>query len=470
MTTSTGAHILAFPYPAQGHMLPLLDLTHQLAIRGLTITLLITPKNLPIITPLLSTHPTSITPLILPFPPHPSLPAGAENTKDIPIGSLRAMMRALGDLSYPITLWFNSHPSPPVAILSDFFLGWTQDLASQLGIKRLVFSPSGAFAISIINSLWRDMPRRNGEEDTIIPFDNIPFSPKYPFSQVSTVFRFYVEGDPEMEFIKEGMKGNLKSWGIVLNSFSELESVYLNHLKYELGNERVFAVGPLLPPNDASQERGFSSSVEVKDLLSFLDTCPDQSVVYICFGSQAVLRNQQIKAIARGLEISGARFVWSIKQPTTGHVEGEYGTVPQGFEDRVADRGFVIKGWAPQVTILTHRAVGSFLSHCGWNSILESLVAGKPMLTWPMGADQFTNATLLVDRMKVAVRVCEGAGTIPDADKLARKIKESVGGNRVLSLRAKELSEAALMAVKDGGSSCDDLNCLVRELNGLKAI
>ncbi|XP_028112196.1 UDP-glycosyltransferase 89A2-like isoform X2 [Camellia sinensis] len=111
----------------------MLDLTHQLALRGITITILVTPKNLPILHPLLSTHhPSSIQTLVLPFPSHPSLPSGVENFTDIGNAGNLPMINALGQLHDPIIHWFKSHPSPPVAILSAFFLGWTLPLARQL--------------------------------------------------------------------------------------------------------------------------------------------------------------------------------------------------------------------------------------------------------------------------------------------------------------------------------------------------
>jgi len=146
-----------------------------------------------------------------------------------------------------------------------------------------------------------------------------------------------------------------------------------------------------------------------------------------------------------------------------------YNMIPSGFEDRMAGRGLIIRGWAPQVLILSHRAVGAFLTHCGWNSVLEGLVAGVPMLAWPMGADQFVNASLLVDKLKVAVRACEGATTVPNWEELARVIKESVSENRVNRERVQKLSSVAVDAIKDGGgSSVKGLEMLVQNLVKLK--
>ncbi|KVH98489.1 UDP-glycosyltransferase 89B2 [Cynara cardunculus var. scolymus] len=459
-----GSHILVFPYPAQGHMLSLLDLTHQLAIRGLFITILVTPNNLPTISNLLSAHPTTITALLLPLPPHPSIPHGVENVKDLPADGFQAMMKALGDLHDPLLDWFNNHPTPPVAIISDMFLGWTHHLACHLGIRRYMFSPSGAFALSVIYSLWRYLPKRNDpeNENEEISFPKIPNSPKYPWWQLSPLYRTYKEGDPTTEFIKDGLFANMVSWGVVINSFTELERVYIDHLKQEIGHDRVFAVGPLLPPGDKTIERGGPSSNEV---LPWLDTCPPQSVVYVCFGSQAVLTNEQMEMVALGLERSQIKFVWSVKEPTVGHVAGKYGRIPSGFEDRVAGRGLVVRGWAPQVAILSHESVGAFLTHCGWNSIMEAVVAEVLMLTWPMSADQYSNATLLHE-LNVGMKACEGAETVPESGELAELFRKSVSEEtRVERERAREFGRAAKEAMGENGSSLKELNRLVANLS-----
>ena len=276
-----------------------------------------------------------------------------------------------------------------------------------------------------------------------------------------------MEGDPDSEFLRDGFLANCASWGLVVNSFSEMEGVYLEHLRNELGHDRVWAVGPLRPlVEDLSgpTKRGGSSSVSVDHILSWLDKCGDRKVVYVCFGSQALLHNDQMEALATGLEKSGVHFVWSVKKPNGAHVEGDYGRVPRGFEDRVAGRGLLIRGWAPQVLILSHRAVGSFWTHCGWNSVLEAVVVGLPMLAWPMRADQYANATLLVDQLKVATTVCEGESIVPDSVELARVLAESVGENRVQRQRAEQLREAALDATREGGNSIKDLESFIGHL------
>ncbi|XVE81067.1 hypothetical protein DITRI_Ditri15bG0033400 [Diplodiscus trichospermus] len=142
--------------------------------------------------------------------------------------------------------------------------------------------------------------------------------------------------------------------------------------------------------------------------------------------------------------------------------------VPKGFEDRVAGRGLVIKGWAPQVAILRHRATSSYLSHCGWNSILEAILAGALLLAWPMQIDHFPNSKLLVEELGAAVPVCEGIETVPDATKLARILSDSVKSKRQQErVRPMKLRQTALDAIEEAGSSCKALDGIVENLSFL---
>ncbi|XP_059642881.1 UDP-glycosyltransferase 89B2-like [Cornus florida] len=459
-TVGNGAHILVYPYPAPSHIIPLLDLTRLLLTRGFTVTVLVTPKHLPILQPLLSTHPsTSIQPLLLSHPPKP------------PNSGLIAKVRASSELYHPILQWFRSHPNPPVAIVSDFFLGWTNNLARQLGLPRVVFWPSGAFAASVLDSLWRNLPRNDEphNDDFLINLTSVPNSPVYPWWQLSEVYREYVEGDPDFEFFRNSFLDNSESWGILFNSFSDLEQIYIDHVKKELGHTRVWAVGPLLPPDDVgSATRGGQGAVSHHEVMTWLDSKAVDSVVYVCFGSRGVLTSKQTEALVAAIQHSGVHFIWAVKANGKGHVANDAGAILDQFEERVGPKGFIIRGWAPQVAILRHRAVGAFLTHCGWNSVLEGLAAGVAMLTWPMGADQFTNAKLLVDQIGVAVRACEGGDQfVPDSTELARLLAESVSETEPKRTRMMQLCDAALNAFT-GGSSSMDLEDFLNRLGELQ--
>ncbi|KAF8021368.1 hypothetical protein BT93_G1721 [Corymbia citriodora subsp. variegata] len=464
-------HILIFPYPAQGHMLAHLDLAHQLSLRGLALTVLVTPKNLPLLAPLLSAHP-SIQTLVLPFPPHPKLPPGAENVRDIGNAGNVHVVSALSGLRLPIAQWFASHPNPPVAIFSDFFLGWTQDLAAELGIPRIAFFSVAAFLALVIDFCFRNGESVRSAGAGAVELSDLPGAPSFREEHLPSIFRLYKEADPDWEIVKRGMFGNMASWGCVFNTLDHSEGQYLEHLRRKMGHDRVYSVGPLnlIGLNDVlGQADPGAGAGPGSDVLGWLDGCPDGSVLYVCFGSQKLMAREQMEALASGLKRSGARFVWVVKAATAQQAEEGYGAVPDGYEARVAGRGRVVTGWVPQVPILRHRAVGGFLSHCGWNSVQEAMVAGKMVLAWPMEADQFVNARLLVEDMGVAVRACEGAHTVPDPDELSRAIAASMREDLPEQARVQELRRKAMEAVEPGGgSSWRGLEEFVKELGRLQ--
>ncbi|CAN7083358.1 unnamed protein product [Brassica oleracea var. botrytis] len=442
-------HIMVFPHPAQGHLLPLLDLTHQLCLHGdITVSIIVTPKNFPYLSPLLTAHPSAVCAVTFPFPENPSLPPGVENVKDTGASGNPLIMASLRQLREPIINWISSHPNPPVAIISDFFLGWTNDL----GIPRFAFFSSGAFLASTLHFFSDKIHLLESNEP--VCFSDLPRSPVFKTEHLPAL----VPQSPlsqDLETFRDTTM-NFSSYGCVFNSCECLEEEYMEYVKLRTGHDRVFGVGPL-PSIELGKGNSFSS-VDVEALMSWLDGCPDGSVLYICVGSQKVLSKDQCDALARGLEKSMTRFVWVAKADP----------IPDGFEDRVAGRGMVVRGWAPQVAVLNHVAVGGFLSHCGWNSVVEAVASGTMILAWPLEADQFVDARLLVEHMGVAVRVCEGGETVPNPHELGKVLAETMGEcGREVRGRAKEMGQKARAATEAGGSSNADLERLVKELASL---
>ncbi|KAG1327462.1 putative UDP-glycosyltransferase 89B1 [Cocos nucifera] len=302
------------------------------------------------------------------------------------------------------------------------------------------------------------MPRREDGDGpaALTVLSDLPSSPVFPFNHLPGIWRRFRAGDPDWESLREGFLANAtSSWGAVINTFDALEGPFLAHLKR--GYRRVWAVGPIFPACPAAG-RGGRSSVPVEEVAAWLDACPPRSVVYVCFGSQCTPTEKQGRALAAALESSGVRFVWA-----TG---GGVAVVPEGFEGRVAGRGLVVRGWAPQVEILSHGAMGAFVTHCGWNSVLEAAVAGVALLAWPLDADQFVNATLLVEELGVAVRVGEGMEGTTEPEELARVMAE--GAWPEMRARMAELGRKAAEAVAEGGSSYRDFEQMVKELSELQ--
>ncbi|KAI7747246.1 hypothetical protein M8C21_018561, partial [Ambrosia artemisiifolia] len=212
----------------------------------------------------------------------------------------------------------------------------------------------------------------------------------------------------------------------------------------------------------------------------WLDSQPPSSVVFLCFGSMGSFDEAQVKEIARGLEQSGHRFLWSLRRPPLdqeSRVPGEYEdpsvVLPEGFMERTRGIGKVI-GWAPQVAVLAHLAVGGFVSHCGWNSLLESLWFGVPSATWPMYAEQQMNAFQMVVELGLAVEIkldyrkdaftpkANNTVGVVTAAEIERGIRQVMENNEVRA-KVKEMSAKCRSAVVEGGSSYASIGCLIED-------
>ncbi|KAJ6426146.1 hypothetical protein OIU84_026681 [Salix udensis] len=210
--------------------------------------------------------------------------------------------------------------------------------------------------------------------------------------------------------------------GIVVNTFVELESHAVNSLS-KIGIPPLYPVGPIV-------NLGSDQSDNNSEIMEWLDDQPPSSVVFLCFGSLGSFCVDQVKEIAYALEHSGKQFLWVLRNPSQGKMESASDfqeTLPEGFLDRTIELGRVT-GWAPQAGILAHRAIGGFVSHCGWNSILESIHFGVPIAAWPIYAEQQFNAFQMVIELGLAgeikIEYSEGSDSgIVSADSIKKGIE-----------------------------------------------
>lgn len=185
---------------------------------------------------------------------------------------------------------------------------------------------------------------------------------------------------------------------ILIKSFREIEGKYIDYLS-TLAGKKVVPVGPLVEDPISTSEDENS-----KYIIRWLDNKDKSSTVFVSFGSEFFLTKEEIEELAHGLELSEANFIWVVRFPEGEKVKVDL-ALPEGFRDRIKDRGMIVEGWAPQVEILRHSSIGGFVSHCGWNSAIESMKFGVPIIAMPMQLDQPLNARLIEEAVGVGVEV-----------------------------------------------------------------
>ncbi|KAL7259371.1 hypothetical protein ACSBR1_005296 [Camellia fascicularis] len=352
------------------------------------------------------------------------------------------------------------------------------DVADEFAAPTYIFFTSSAAFLGLMLHL----PIRHaliGTEFTISDQDSVTHFPSYgnpvPTSVIPSAL-FNKQGGYSTSLNHARRFRNTK--GIIVNTFEELESCAMKSLLVSPESPLVYAVGPLL---DLSGDARSGSDRD--KILKWLDEQPPSSVVFLCFGSLGCFDPPQLEEIAAALEKSGHRFLWSIRRsPPKGEFGlptdcgGDYdGLLPEGFLKRTENRGMVC-GWAPQTAVLGHAAVGGFVSHCGWNSILESLWFGVPMVTWPMYAEQQINAFEMVVELDLAVELrldykCEfggigGKGELVAAEEIERAVRGVMDGENLVRERVREMRDKSRKAVMEGGSSFDSLRRLVEDMLG----
>ncbi|XP_030543906.1 anthocyanidin 3-O-glucosyltransferase 2-like [Rhodamnia argentea] len=346
-------------------------------------------------------------------------------------------------------------------LVFDMFCTSMIDVAVEFGVPSYMFFTSGAAFLGIMLHLQSlqdeqhmDLTRLKGPDAEL---DFPCFANPLPASKFLPL-EVFMEEDRRI-FLGHALRFR-ETKGILVNTFAELEPRALEALA-SMGAPPVYPIGPILNIKVQS-EKGF-------EILDWVDQQPDASVVFLCFGSRGTFHENQAKEIAHALERTGYRFLWSLRQaPAKGMMKApcDYPdpaeALPEGFLDRTAGLGRVI-GWAPQVAVLAHSAIGGFVSHCGWNSTLESIWFGIPVATWPQYAEQQLNAFQLVVELGLAAEIkmdyrrdhAIGSDCVVTADEIEGGIRKLMEGEEARERRkkVKEVSEKSRKALAEGGSS-----------------
>ncbi|KAI3899030.1 hypothetical protein MKW92_017752 [Papaver armeniacum] len=443
--------VLMFPWLAHGHISPFLELAKTLAQRNFYIYFCSTPINLTSIKDKLSRdrqlEDTSIELVELRLPSLPDLPPHYHTTKSLPPHLMPTLKKAF-DLSSPsfkdILLTIK-----PDLLVYDFIQAWAPTLASQLNIPAVQLLTTGAAFTSFALHLFKENP------DTQFPFPSIYL---YDHETHQVIKRIsHPEGMEDRERITQSID---KSTDVVfINTFKEIEEKYLDYLSYTLGKELV-PVGPLLQNPTSSPSCDHEQEMNKFD--EWLRNKENSSVVFVSFGTEYFMSKEEIQEVAYGLELSEVNFIWVIRFPDNLEEDRLAQVLPKGFMERIVEKGMVVENWAPQAKILVNDKIGGFVSHCGWNSVMESMKYGVPIIAMPMHLDQPINARLVVELgLGVEVKRDEdGRLDRREIGEVIRKVLMGKGGIEV-KMKAKEMSQK--MRCKGD----EDIDALVGKLERL---
>lgn len=351
----------------------------------------------------------------------------------------------------------------PAALLLDFFCYSAADVGAEVGIPTYFFILSGSAGLAVLLHL-PVIHTQNAASIGDLGREpvHVPGVPPIPANDFPAAFLDRTSLSYQHFFaLSEKL---CESRGVIVNSCRSLEPRATDAVVSGLctpprrTTPPIFCVGPLVKSEEVADNRGM-------ECLAWLDTQPKASVMFLCFGSMGRFSAEQIKEMAAGLEMSGQRFLWVVRSPPGDDEHELDALLPNGFLDRTKDRGLVVMSWAPQREVLAHGSVGGFVTHCGWNSVLEAVMSGVPMLGWPLYAEQRMNRVFLMEELQLAVAVEAGENGVVTAEEMEGKVSwlmDSDGG-RKLRKRTLAAMREAREALGDAGDSRAALLQLVQQ-------
>ncbi|XP_074294336.1 UDP-glycosyltransferase 71A16-like [Silene latifolia] len=371
-------------------------------------------------------------------------------------------------------------PSKPAAFVLDLMNASMIDIANELRIPSYIYFTAGA---NLLHTMlhFQEVADEQGIVDVTLLTDDpeseldLPgFTNPVPNKVLPSVF---IDKDSIWpKKIIDHVRRFREAKGILVNSFTELGANTIDVLQRQEHVPTIYPVGPILSLDDSKP------SNDEEFIVNWLDGQPKASVVFLCFGSMGFFNAEQVKEIAEGLDRSGYRFIWSLRKPaevgTVAGLPSEHmifdEALPDGFIDRTGHKGKIIP-WAPQVVVLAHQAIGGFVSHCGWNSILESIWFGVPLATWPMYSEQQLNAFTLVKELGLSVEIKmdyrwdlrkQKGNYLVKAKEVEIGVKKVMNMDEKMKSKVHEMSQKSRKVLQaNDGSSHDSLTRFIAEIN-----
>lgn len=467
-------HFLLIPLMSQSHIIPLIDFAKLLALHEVKISIITTPLNAQkyksIVTHAIKSN-LKIQLIPLHFPSQEvGLPKGCENLDTLnSLEMFKDFLLASEMMQEQLEKLIQDLEPKPSCIISTSPLTWTQQVANKFKIPRYIFQTVSCFTLYCSHMLNQTRIQDTlvlDKDSFLIP--NVPHKIEFTKGQLP-------QSTQDMKSLVDNMKKFQDlARGTLINTFEELEPWYVDSYKKVVN--KVFCVGPTSLSNKEMVDRGNKASIDEHICLKWLDSMKPKSVIYACFGSLCQISFFQMKEIGLGLESSNVPFIWIIRGLNLTPVVEKW-LKDENFEEKVKGRGIIIRGWAPQVLILSHPSIGGFLTHCGWNSALEGMSHGVPMITFPMFAEQFYNEKFIIDVLNTGVRVGaevsntswneEKSGVMVNKDQIKNAIDQLMdkgleGEER--GKRAKELAHISKKAIQEEGSSYLNIKLLIEDV------
>ncbi|VVA92180.1 unnamed protein product [Arabis nemorensis] len=438
-------HVVCVPYPAQGHINPMMKVAKLLYIRGFHVTFVNTVYNHNRL--LRSRGPHALDGL--PSFRFESIPDGlpetdVDVTQDITALCESTMKNCLTPFKELLRQINAGDDVPPVScILSDGCMSFTLDAAEELGVPEVLFWTTSACGFMSYSHFYRFVemglsPLKDESYltkeylDTVI--DCIPSMKNMKLKDIPSFVRTANPDDIMLNFLLRETERAKRASAIILNTFDDLEHEILLSMQSIL--PPVYSIGPLhliankeIAEDSEIGKMGSNLWREETECLDWLDTKSRNSVVYVNFGSITVMTAKQLVEFAWGLAGSGKEFLWVIRPDL---VAGEEAMVPPEFLKETADRR-MLASWCPQEKVLSHPAIGGFLTHSGWNSTLESLSGGFPMVCWPFFAEQQTNCKFTCDEWEVGMEI----GGDVKREEVEEVVRELIDGEKGKKMREK---------------------------------
>ncbi|XP_062119336.1 zeatin O-glucosyltransferase-like [Humulus lupulus] len=462
--SSDQVEIVMVPLPAQGHLNQLLHLSRLISAYGVSVHFASTTTHNrqarirvqgwnPNTTQNIHFHDFDI-------PSFPTPPPDPISPNKFPSHLVPSFHAAATHLRHPVAALLrhlSSKAKRVVVIRDSLMASVVQDVASIPNVESYTLRSISAFAMFLM--LYNDVVKEKVSQEVLaLTNEIVPEDVPSIEGCLSTEFLDFTSSQNEFRSFTSGY---------LYNTSKVIESAYMDLLAKIVPNKNHWAIGPFHPLSFLEKKTSNDSSHHF--CLKWLDKQESNSVIYVSFGTTTTFSDEQIEQLALGLEQSDIKFIWVLREADKGSVfDGEkqmkryHYQLPKGYEERVEHMGIVMREWAPQLEILGHPSTGAFLSHCGWNSCVESMTMGVPIGAWPMHTDQPRNAVLVTKVLGVGAFVREWThrDDVAKANRVADEIRKLMASGKIRK-RAKDLGGSLRRSMAEGGDSRMELDSFV---------